>query len=174
MIHDPELLDRLSGLHPTRYEGIVFRATPIRVDPIAPSVSGGRWAPRPNRDPGVRVLYTCLVREGAIAEVAAYLAALTPPPTKGLKLHTLAVTTSKTLTLSRDDLIRLGVDFDRYGERNYEQTQKIGAAINFLGFDGLITPSARWKCDNLTIFTGNHALEEKLEALSVEEIDWRK
>lgn len=47
MIHDPELLDRLSGLHPTRYEGIVFRATPISIDPIAPPLVAVDGRPGP-------------------------------------------------------------------------------------------------------------------------------
>ena len=61
----------------------------------------------------------------------------------------------------------------RYGERDYAQTQKIGAALAFLGFDGLIAPSARWDCENLMIFTEIHALSERLEPISEEEIEWR-
>ena len=50
----------------------------------------------------------------------------------------------------------------RYGERDYAQTQNIGAAIAFLGLDGLITPSARWSCNNLMIFQTNHQPNERL------------
>ena len=62
----------------------------------------------------------------------------------------------------------------RCGERDYAQTQKIGAALAFLGLDGLIAPSARWSCDNLMIFTDNHALSERLEPIADEEIEWRE
>ena len=41
----------------------------------------------------------------------------------------------------------------RYGERDYERTQAIGDAAYFLGFDGLLVPSARWDCQNLVVFT---------------------
>ncbi len=70
------------------------------------------------------------------------------------------------------DFDNFGIDMSRYGERDL--TQEIGAAINFLGFYGLIAPSARWQCDNLTIFTGNHSLNEKLEVLASEEIAWAR
>lgn len=60
----------------------------------------------------------------------------------------------------------------QYGERDYSRTQKIGAALAFLGFDGLIAPSARWACDNLTILIENHALTERLEPVGEEQVDW--
>lgn len=71
------------------------------------------------------------------------------------------------------DLEDLGVDPSRYGERNYERTQMIGAAINYLGLDGLISPSARWECSNLTLFMDHHAMEDTLEIVGSEEVDWR-
>ena len=94
-------------------------------------------------------------------------------PAKPLKVHELAVTTSKTLTLARANLEELGIEISHYGKRDYSQTQKIGAVINFLGIDGLIAPSARWECENLMIFSANHSLNEKLETLSSEEVDWQ-
>ena len=94
-------------------------------------------------------------------------------PSKPLVVHELGVTTSKTITLSMTDLEQLGVDPERYGERNYAQTQVIGTAINYMGLDGLISPSARWQCRNLTLFMNHHALEESLDLVNSEEIDWR-
>lgn len=41
MIHDLDLLDRLSTLPTERFVGEVFRATGLSVDPTAPSISGG-------------------------------------------------------------------------------------------------------------------------------------
>ena len=125
-------------------------------------------------DPGIYVLYTSLDRDGAIAEVASFLAELTPiPGPRPIKVTRLAATTARTLRLAFADLTALGVDLDRYGERDYNRTQQIGAALAFLGLDGLIAPSARWSCDNLMIFDENHALTEKLDPLSEEKIDWR-
>ncbi len=174
MIHDPDLLDRLSAFHPERFEGEVFRATRTNADPIAASISGGRWAAPPDGNVGHSVLYTSLERDGAIAEVASFLAELTPiPGPRPISVTRLAVSTSHTLQLVRTDLATLGVDLARYGERDYDRTQEIGAALVFLGFDGLIAPSARWPCDNLMIFGDNHALTEKLEVVGEELFEWR-
>ena len=175
MIHDQGLADRLSALRTERFESEVFRATRVGADPTAPSISGGRWAPPPQGDPGVHVLYTSLERDGALAEVASFLAGLTPVPgPRAIKVTRLAVSTARTLRLARADLADFGIDSGRYGERDYAQTQRIGAALAFLGFDGLIAPSARWDCDNLMIFTENHALAERLEPVAEEEIEWRE
>lgn len=78
MIHDQDLVDRLSELATDRFEGEIFRATRIGADPMAPSISGGRWAPPPEGTPGIYVLYSSLDSDGAIAEVASLLANLTP------------------------------------------------------------------------------------------------
>ena len=175
MIHDPALLDRLSEFGQDRFEGEVFRATRRNANPIAASISGGRWAPPPDGDAGHPVLYTSLERDGAIAEVASFLAELTPiPGPRQISVTRLAVSTSHTLRLVRTDLAALGVDLTRYGERDYGRTQEIGAALVFLGFDGLIAPSARWSCDNLMIFGDNHALAETLEPVGTETVEWRE
>ena len=71
------------------------------------------------------------------------------------------------------DLEELDVDIKQYESFNYHRTQEIGAAVEFLGCDGLIVPSARWKCENLVIFTDNHSLTSRLEVLSSEELDWQ-
>ena len=171
MIHDPSLLDRLSAFGPERFEGEVFRATRVNADPVAASISGGRWAPPPDGDAGHSVLYTSLERDGAIAEVASFLAELTPiPGPRQINVTRLTVSTSHTLRLVRADLAALGVELARYGERDYGRTQEIGAALVFLGFDGLIAPSARWPCDNLMIFGDNHALAETLEPIGMDKV----
>lgn len=64
-------------------------------------------------------------------------------------------------------------DGARYGERDYGQTQRIGAALSFLGLDGLIAPSARWRCDNLMIYQTNHLLNERLDVIEEQHIDWQ-
>ncbi len=60
----------------------------------------------------------------------------------------------------------------RYGDRDYAPTQRIGAALAFLGLDGLMAPSARWSCDNLMIFADNHQPTARLESVSDEQIEW--
>ncbi|MGD9656699.1 MAG: RES family NAD+ phosphorylase [Methylocystis sp.] len=175
MIHEQGLVDQLSVLSVERFEGEVFRTTSVSADPLAPSISGGRWAPSQDNASEVSVLYTSLERDGAIAEVVAYLLQLTPlPRMRTLKISRLGVSTAKTLRLARASLEDFCVDMDRFGERDYARTQQIGAAIAFLELDGLIAPSARWPCDNLMIFSANHSLNERLDVIDYEEFVWRE
>jgi hypothetical protein len=58
LVHDRDLLDRLSAYPKIQFDGTVFRATRIGLDPLAPSLAGGRWAPRDVTP----VLYTSLER----------------------------------------------------------------------------------------------------------------
>ena len=174
MIHEQALVDQLSILPAEQFDSEVFRTTRAGADPLASSINGGRWAPAAQGASDVPVLYTSLDRDGALAEVVSYLIELTPMPgPRPLKVARLAVSTAKTLRLARVDLERLNIDMARYGERDYLRTQSIGAAVAFLGLDGLIAPSARWRCDNLMIFTENHSLHQKLEVIDAEDVEWQ-
>jgi len=104
MIHDIQLLQKLQRYPVEKFDGLVYRVTSMNADPIAASTSGGRWAPPSLNDESFPVLYTSLDREGAIAEVASYLLEQTPIPSKPLVIHELAVTTSRTLGLLRENL----------------------------------------------------------------------
>ena len=74
------LVDELGALPVERFEGEAYRATGVSADPLASSVSGGRWAPPARDGAEVPVLYTSFEADGAIAEVVSYLVMLTPLP----------------------------------------------------------------------------------------------
>ena len=176
MIHDPELIEQIQRLPHRSFNDNVFRATGINSDPTAFSTSGGRWAIPEGTDGGFSILYTSLVREGAIAEVASYLGLLNPIPKKPLKVHTISVSVDQAIRVAVGDFAALGIDPNDYSSRNYERTQLVGAAINFLELDGLLAPSARWQCENLMIFANNHPLDATLDAIDEELIpftDWQ-
>ncbi len=174
MIHDLALVDRLAALPTDRFEGTVYRATRTVADPLAASINGGRWVLPPDGDPGTYVLYTSLEPDGAIAEVASFLASLTPVPSaRNIKVTSIGVSAARTLRLSRTELTGLGVDLTQYGKRDYEASQKIGSALAFLGLDGFLAPSARWNCDNFMLFPENHSLNEHLEIVGETTIEWR-
>jgi hypothetical protein len=119
-------------------------------------------------------LYTSMEADGALAEIAFHWGQLNPVPSKPATLHRIHLTTKKSMRLARADLIALGVDWDRYGTLGYGRTQVIGAAVAHLECDGLIAPSARWRCDNVMVFFTNHLGEEEIATLlSSEEVDWR-
>jgi len=76
------------------------------------------------------------------------------------------VTAKSTLRLVLADLATLGLETGLYPtgdhaamQRVYEQTQRIGDAVAYLGCDGLLAPSARWACENLVLFTENHGTD---------------
>ncbi len=162
MIHDPDLIDQIQKLPVTSFDNTVFRATGVNADPTAFSTNGGRWAAPEVEEGGFSILYTSLEAKGAIAEVASYLALLTPVPRKPLKLHSLDVSVDRALKIAEADFEALGIESEFYEQRNYEQTQRVGAAVNFLELDGLFAPSARWQCANLMIFENRHSLDSKL------------
>ena len=168
MIHDPGILDRLSAFEPIRYDGEVFRTTRQSLHPLTPSTSGGRWVPKN----GPAVLYTSTERNGALAEITFHLSQFTPLPSKPIAVHRIGLTTRATLRLLRADLVDLGVDWNRYRETDYTRTQEIGAAVAFLESDGLLSPSARWSCDNLILFMDNHAQDNRLETINTEVVNW--
>lgn len=172
MIHDPSLLEALSSLPVAEFEGRVFRVTGMQADPIAFSQSGGRWAMDTDKEGGCPILYTSTQREGAIAEVASYLALLTPVPQKPLKVHVLDVSLDRTLRLAIADFGALGIIENDYAKRNYLNTQRVGAAVNFLELDGLIAPSARWDCSNLMIYGDNHKLDKKLDVVQSSDLPY--
>ncbi|MGH8147618.1 MAG: RES family NAD+ phosphorylase [Rhodanobacteraceae bacterium] len=169
MIHDPDLLDKLAKFETESFGGRVFRATRMNLDPTAYSTWGGRWAPKDD----IPVLYTSLEANGAIAEISHHWMLLTPRPKRPVMLHGLDVTATQTLKLIRADLKTLSVDLDHFGDLNYTFTQQIGAAVAFLGNDGLIVPSARWDCENLILFDDG-TLKTKLTPVGdPEQVDWQ-
>lgn len=168
MIHDRELLDRLDGLPKEAFSGHAFRTTRQNLDPLVSSTSGGRWMP----NGAAAILYTSLQREGSLAEISFHWSRLSPRPTKPVVVHTLGIGTYRTLKLVRADLLSLGVPEDVYLTMNLTRTQEIGAAVEFLGCDGLIAPSARWPCDNLMLFPNSMGDRASVELLSSESVDW--
>ena len=168
MSHDPSLLDALSRRPQTTFQGNAYRATRAGLHPLLASTRGGRWAP-PN---GPEVLYTSLEREGALAEIAFHWGQLTPLPKRPVVVSTLALDTDKTLRLIRTDLVSLGVEEKHYASSNYSRTQEIGAAVAYLGCDGLIAPNARWPCENLVVFTEHVPFDRTFTVGATEAVRW--
>lgn len=118
-------------------------------------------------------LYTSTQVDGALAEISFHWGQLSPAPSKPAALHRILLGTRKSIRLARTDLVALGVNWDRYTEIAYDRTQVIGAAVAHLECDGLIAPSARWRCDNVMVFIANHLGDDELATLlSTEEVDW--
>ncbi len=127
---------------------------------------GGRWM-IPGRS---AVLYTCLTKDGDLAEIRYHWSLLTPPPSKPVVVSELSVRTQRCVRIERNDFAELGIVEDQFEDRKYTRTQEIGAAAVFFGFDGLIVPSARSLADNLVLLSENHSPDLALEIVAKEEV----
>jgi RES domain len=166
-IHDRVLLDALEALDPASFRGAVWRVTRQGREPLRGAAANGRWSASGEFE----VLYTSLVRDGALAEIG-YRLSLEPvwPSRIAHEIHAIEVAAERTLRFADTaSLAPLGVDPTRYRSFDYAATQAIAAAASFLGFDGLIVPNARFNCANLVIFTER---APPLTLVSTELVDW--
>lgn len=121
------------------------------------------------------VLYGAAIPDGAIAEIHFHLnrGQSVFPSRMRHNLFELKVKARQTLMLAdMDQLRRLGVEDSRYRDLLYNRTQEIAAAAAFLGFDGLIAPSARWDCQNIVLFLDAIDLEA-IQIISDQPVDWK-
>jgi hypothetical protein len=166
-IHDRIILDALEALDPEPFEGTVWRVTRAGREPMRGAAAHGRWSPSGEFE----VLYTSLVREGALAEIG-YRLSLQPvwPSRIEHDIHTIDVQTERNLRFADiENLAPFGIDTRRYRELEYAATRAVAAAANFLGYDGLIVPNARFACANLVIFTER---APALTLIQTERVDW--
>lgn len=147
---DIELLDALDRLPRTAVRSRVWRTVKDGRDPLEGGHSRGRWG-----HDGIETLYTSHEEQGAVAEIHSLLSAQPVFPSKVRWLtYEVEVELEEVLPLpTLPDLAALGVDTARYQAREYSRTQEIADATVFLGFKGLVVPSARWDCTNLVVFT---------------------
>lgn len=135
------------------------------------SRGAGRWNPSP-----LSVLYGAKDANGAISEIHFHLnrgQSVFPSKMKHT-LFELSVITDRTLVLLKmSDLTALGVDEAKYQQILYKRTQEIADAAAFMGFDGIIAPSARYECDNIVLFLDLFNLEN-IETVSDNPIKWNE
>jgi hypothetical protein len=172
---DLQLLDAVDAFGREAVDGTVWRVVREGGDPLSGRPSLSRWC-----NGTFDVLYTSLERDGALAEIHALLS-LQPVFPSRIRwfAHELRVSSAQTLRLADlASLARLGVNTDHYSDRDYSRTQPIADAAFFLGFDGLLAPSARWRCSNLVLFTDRiapHQIEvASSESLPIAWDEWRK
>lgn len=167
---DIELLDAVDAFGREPFSGAVWRVCREGRDPTLGAASMSRWC-----NGTFDVLYTSLTLEGALSEIHAMLS-LQPvfPSRLAAYAHRLKIEAKAALHLADlPTLAGLGVDVGRYKERDYQRTQEIADAAYFLGFQGIVAPSARSACLNAIIFTDRFAPEEiSVEESQPQPIDW--
>ena len=167
---DDRLLDVVGAFEGQPFDGTMWRVVRTGRDVLDGSRGSGRW-----NTSEMSVLYGAAEQNGAIAEINFHLnlGQSVFPSRMRHDLFELAVKARRTLMLAdMEQLKRLGVDDSRYRELLYTRTQEIGAAAAFLGFDGLIVPSARWNCQNIILFLDVIDLEE-IRTISSQPVNWK-
>lgn len=172
---DLALIDALDACERRTHASDCWRAVPEGRDPLQGGPSRSRWC-----DGTFDILYTSLERDGAIAEIDAFLR-LQPvfPSKKTFSLFSLHARTNRTLRIADMRMLAgLGVDIARYKDGDYVRTAAIAETAHFLDYDGLIAPSARCDCFNFMLFTERVASDAiELAAGEAQQIDfteWRK
>ena len=165
-----DLLDALDKCERIAIEGVVWRVVREGRNPLSGYASRGRW------DTGqCDVLYTAFEPDGAIAEIYFHLSRQPVFPSNAqFTLNEIAIKTQTTLRfVNLRELIPFGVEVSEYPGILYEKTREIADAAYFLGFDGIISPNARWSCLNLVVFTGCIRPENRA-LISTSIVDWEE
>ncbi len=182
---DHTLIDALEVLTAQGFEGRLWRVARDGRDPTLFFSGGNRW------DSGAfDVLYTSLIKEGALAEMHYHSTRGQPiaPSKIRYRLHELEARINGVLDLtSRSFLSRLKVNMAAFGklpylkrQAEYEICQRIGEAVHFLGSksaedpSAILVPNARYECTNMVIF-GDHVNPGDIEHVRDHGvIDWSK
>jgi RES domain-containing protein len=167
--HDDRLLDALGEIDPQPFEGMMWRVVRAGRSALDGSRGSGRWNPA-----SLSVLYGAQKPDGALAEIHFHMSRGQPVFPSRIKhvLFELRIKMARSLALAdMDALARLGVVPEQYDQMLYSRTQEIADAAFFMGYDGIIAPSARWECQNIILFLDSIDLDD-VEEISSSQIDW--
>ena len=167
---DPDLLERLESYVHEPFEGIVYRVVWADGSPVqGSSVARGRWN---SPDSEFEALNTSLASEGAGAEFEAFWSLFEQRPDRPALNWKLRDRLKRVVELDSEQLDALGVGQADYQGRDYARTQEISDALNYLGCDGLIVPSARYNCKNLVVYIQNLDRDCLVEEDESSEFSW--
>ncbi|HEY0155896.1 MAG TPA: RES family NAD+ phosphorylase [Thermoanaerobaculia bacterium] len=133
------MLDILQSASVSAWSGTVYRHM-FGSHPAARSnTTGGRW-----NDVGVEAIYTSCERETALAEAEYYINMQPLRPKAKRTLYTIRVSLKNVIDLTAAGVLaQLGITDSFLGAPDHSPCRTIGGAVNWLGHDGLLVPSAR-------------------------------
>jgi len=139
MIYRPEMLDLLQSAAVSEWNGTVYRHTFGSQPPARANTGGARW-----NEPSLAAIYTSCERETALAEAEYYIGLQPLRPQAKRTLFTIHVSLRKVIDLTAGDLLALlGITDDVLAAIDHAPCRTVGAAVNWLGYNGLLVPSAR-------------------------------
>jgi RES domain-containing protein len=167
VIYSREILNFLERLEARPFAETVHRHMFGDYPPERENVDGARWNP-----PGVHAIYAALSRDGALAE-SEYQISLQPnPPRAKRTLYAIAVELASVIDFSSRTLLQdLGIGDDELGSLDLGPCQMVGGAVEWLGHDGLLVPSARHGGTNLVVFPRHTGQTYRFETVNTELID---
>lgn len=170
-MRDPALLELLEAVKAQPLAEEVYRVVWAKSEPTRGS--SGKWGRWSSEFGEFEVLYTSVEPSGAEAEFEAFWSLFEQRPDRLAETHTLSIRLRKVIHLDFPTLETLGVKEATYQERDYSRTHVIADAINFLEYDGLISPSARHPCNNLTVFFQNISKDDfELKSIAKSKFQW--
>lgn len=169
IIHDPALLDSLESLGASSYEATVWRHMFNDYPPELANTRGARWNPS-----GTAAIYTSTVRETALAEAqhAIDVQPLRPRPRRRV-LYELHVSLAQVIDLTNDRHRSIGLSDDDLSADDFEACQTVGGAVAWLGYDGLLVPSARADGTNVVVLVDALAADSHFERVGESELGQR-
>lgn len=143
---DEDLVQRISDLGTTTWSGTTYRHTAPRRDPLSGTgarLNGGRWNPRG----AFAAIYLAHPGAACIAELER-MAELTNVSVAdalrvGRTLHTIEAHQVRVLDLtSQTSQSAIGLEVGDIADDDHTACQAIGQAADFLGYQGVLAPSA--------------------------------
>lgn len=139
MIYAPEMLDILQSAAVSAWSGTVYRHMFGAHPPGRPNTTGARW-----NGTGVDAIYTSCERETALAEAEYYISMQPLRPRARRTLYTIQVSLKHVIDLTAIGLLdQLGITDAVLAGADHSACRTVGGAVNWLGHDGLLVPSAR-------------------------------
>lgn len=149
MIYPPDVLDALQAAVVSAWKGTVYRHMFATYPPERRNTTGARW-----NGPLTEAIYASVERETALAEAAHYISLQPLRPKAKRTIYTIEVSLATVVDLTTSGLIKaLGITDDVLRGNDHAPCRLIGNAVNWLGHDALLVPSARRPSGtNLVIF----------------------
>ena len=139
MIYSPDWLDLLQAAPQLEWDAVVFRHMFGDIPPIRRNTGGARWNPR-----GREAIYTSCERETALAEAEHQISLQTFPPKAKRTLYAIKVSLSSVVDLrDPESLETLGITPVELAGLDMSACQRVGEAVAWLKYAGLLVPSAR-------------------------------
>lgn len=133
--------------------------------PERENTQGARWNP-----PQVPAIYLALSRDVVLAEAEYQMQSQPVRPKARRTIYRVRVRLSSVLEISQSLLSQLGMR-GGLGLEDYKTCQRIGGAVERIGNDGLVIPSARAKGKNLVVYPNRASGEYLFEVLDADVID---